>query len=258
MADLFVGIDVAIAYRKALPVSILEQGSRGVRVIPGKKLLSRPPLGPGNKRALSDEVRKDYAASVRQWLCEAEEVLNGRIVRIAIDAPRDFANEAAGRCARRAAERELDRLGISVFTTPTRSRFSHIVALAHAHIDAGKAVAKLPHANQIWMLIGFELFRELEQTYDCREVYPQAIIRKLGLGKAYKTSRHGHVEQLSAVGSRLGIESSELSLALPQSGYGARHDKLDALMSAWVASLPDEQCEHYGTLPDDVIWVPKL
>jgi hypothetical protein len=45
----------------------------------------------------------------------------------------------------------------------------------------GGSVAKLPYANKIWMLFGFELFASLKSDLksDVIEVYPFAIVRAL-------------------------------------------------------------------------------
>ena len=43
-----------------------------------------------------------------------------------------------------------------------------------------------------------------------------------------------------------------------QSGYGKRDDKLDAYLSAWVASLDENDRIPLGMRPHDVIWVPKI
>ena len=106
-------------------------------------------------------------------------------------------------------------------------------------------------------MIGFELFKVLRSEFECIEVYPQAIVRELGLGKHYKTTSEGHSEQVAALARRMNASVDGLHRQLFEIGYGSRHDKLDALMSAWVASLDEENRVALGNPPEDVIWVPR-
>ena len=69
----------------------------------------------------------------------------------------------------------MDNAGISCFTTPDAEQFERIREKALAHLRGGGAENRLPHANQLWMLVGFELFSALGQIWECRETYPQAI-----------------------------------------------------------------------------------
>jgi hypothetical protein len=41
-------------------------------------------------------------------------------------------------------------------------------------------------------------------------------------------------------------------------GYGSFHDRLDAYLSAWVASLDDCDRLALGKPPNDAIWIPRL
>jgi hypothetical protein len=60
---------------------------------------------------------------------------------------------------RREAEKALDAAGISCFTTPSAETFDFIKHKVKTHLDTGGAENRLPHANQLWMLVGFELFK---------------------------------------------------------------------------------------------------
>ena len=64
-------------------------------------------------------------------------------------------------------------------------------------------------------------------------------------------------EQLKAVAAATDWERAELGRMISAQGYGSRHDKLDAFMAAWVASLPRERLLACGQAPNDVIWVPQ-
>ena len=148
--------------------------------------------------------------------------------------------------------------GISCFKTPSLRDFRAITAKAEDHLEAGLPLFRLPHANQIWMLVGFALFRALRRKWDCIEVYPQAIARALGCEGGHKSKKEGYEEQLAAVAVATGWDTEGLRQSVAKQGYGSRHDKLDAFMAAWVASLPRKQLLACGKPPDDVIWVPKM
>jgi hypothetical protein len=81
----------------------------------------------------------------------------------------------------RASEIELARLGLSSFRTPAASAWAGIIEKCTNHLHLDGTAATLPHANQIWMLFGFELFACLKSGLRAEviEVYPFAIIRAL-------------------------------------------------------------------------------
>ena len=196
-------------------------------------------------------VRK-FAADVGAYLQAVETMLEAEIEVIAIDAPADYSLDG-----RRKGERALNANGISCFATPTRTRFKEIRKKVRHHLRNGGAENKLPHANQLWMLAGFALFRELQSRYRCLEVFPQAIVHRLGASSVHKFKKEGFSAQLEAVARASGWTAVELKDKLQQCVSGAGHDKLDAYMCAWVASLyPD--LDVYGETPDDAIWVPRI
>jgi len=193
------------------------------------------------------------AAEYVEEVCDR---LNFDLQRVAIDTPR--APCGPGR-ARRAAEVAMDRAGISCFSTPTAAKFSTIRQKAKAHLAFGGAVSRIPFGNQLWMLVGFRLFEALERVAPCIETYPQAIVRVIGAAGRHK-SVVGAVETQLAAAARytgwpVGVNGKS---ALSEIAWGASHDRLDAYLSAWVASLEEERRSPFGEPPDDVIWVPKL
>jgi hypothetical protein len=177
------------------------------------------------------------------------------ICRIAIDAP--SAPKRPG-IARRAAERSMDQQRISCFATPSHTEFNNIITRARQHLAAGGAEARIPHANQLWMLVGFALFKVLSSNYECIEVFPQATVAALGISGVHKSKREGLDAQLAGVTKATGWLCCDRTLTLDKIGYGSRHDKLDAYLSAWVASLPDHQRKPCGEASDDVIWIPYI
>jgi len=124
-------------------------------------------------------------------------------------------------------------------------------------LTAGGAVSRLPHANQLWMLVGFELFSTLANEYLCLEVYPHAIALRLGCAGLPKSSSPGYEARLKAAARVTGHSPEALSRELPRSVWGSSHDRLDALFACWIASLPQECLDAFGDPPRDVIWVPK-
>ena len=108
------------------------------------------------------------------------------------------------------------------------------------------------------MLVGFALFEELSKLAECIEVFPQAIVRAIGSGDVHKFKEEGLGAQISAAARSTGWSSAEeFEPSLESLGHGPRHDKLDAYLSAWVASLDEGDRVACGVPPHDVIWVPN-
>jgi hypothetical protein len=110
------------------------------------------------------------------------------------------------------------------------------------------------------MLFGFELFAalRLELQAEVMEVYPFAIVRALLPSCAHKSTPEGYRDQLAAIAARTGWEPQALEAQLKLTVLGSRHDRLDAFMAVWVASLPPDRRRAFGDArnPDDAIWVP--
>jgi hypothetical protein len=115
----------------------------------------------------------------------------------------------------------------------------------------------MPHANQLWMLVGFELFRQLREIWDCLEVFPQATVARINASSKHKSKREGLRTQLRAVAQLTGWPQPPAPAGLFNLGYGSLHDKLDAYLSAWVAALQESERVPIGEPPSDVIWVPR-
>lgn len=252
--DAFVGIDVAFARGKRLPVSVCIRSAGSLEVLALRSSYEKPPAGYGNVEALDERVREGFAEEVLGWLRRLEQQLMLKIRRVAIDAPSDYCCEPSGR---RAAERCLDGSGIYCFGTPTEAQFLDKVQQSRKFIEDGGAPSRLPNANQLWMLVGFDLFRVLGAEYECIETYPQAIVRTLACADEHKSTRQGLLRQIEVAAEETGMEPTVLRASLGAMGYGSLHDRLDAFLSAWVASLEEEGREALGTPPLDVIWVPK-
>jgi hypothetical protein len=160
----------------------------------------------------------------------------------------------------RASENELGRRGLSSFRTPDESKWVGIREKCVNHLDRGGSAATLPYANKIWMLFGFQLFVSLRRCLDAEviEVYPFAIVRALLQDCEHKSTEQGYRDQLVAVADRTGWQPQDLEARLKATVPGSRHDRLDAFMAAWVASLPAERRRAFGDAqrPDDSIWVP--
>ena len=220
-----------------------------------KHLGAAVPRGVGNKEITSLAPFQEAALSVARAIDRIAAEMGWQVARIAIDAP--AAPPIAGP---RVSENELGRLGQPSFRTPAAGAWDGIRQLCLEHLRSGRSTATLPHANKIWMLYGFELYRCLRVGLGVEviEVYPFAIVRALLSACKHKTTEQGYRDQLAAVASRTGWEPQELEAKLRTTVPGSRHDRLDAFMAAWVATLPREQRRAIGDAeqPDDAIWVP--
>lgn len=255
MQSAFVGVDLAIAKGKYLPVVVCTRESGRLIPKPLRRLSIIPPRGAGNAAILHAESPQRFAREAAAYIRAVCAYIGVTPARIAIDAPsapRDPLTE------RRAAEKAMDMAGISCFATPSALEFEAIRQKAHRHLARGGTEDRIPHANQLWMLAGFALFAELSHLAPCLEVFPQAIARATGSGHLHK-SRPGAVEaQLGAAARYTGWPAGDAAAPqLHDIAWGPSHDQLDAYLSAWVASLDETARIAYGVPPDDVIWVPK-
>lgn len=199
----YVGIDLACAKGKRLPVCFVrtEPGSTPKsRLTPLVVNLDRIPRGKGNREIGSVLPFQDAARCVVHVLKTIADEMRWSIKRIAIDAPAAPSTNGIRSC-----ERQLKDEGISSFPTPTPEKMDEVVKTCKIHLNEKRPLNRLPHANQIWMFYGFELFKELrnETEWETIEVYPNAIIRKLGCTK-HKSKECGYSEQLTAVAQNLG------------------------------------------------------
>jgi hypothetical protein len=241
----FCGIDVACAKTKRLPVAILVRDGSTITSLPLRTASAQPPRGMGNRLALDPAVCSQFAELTADYLNAIELEFGVQIVEVAIDAPRQ-----ASTGQRRAAEVAMDRHGISCIPTPSADRFVEIRRLAAAHLGAGGSEARIPGANQLWMLVGFELFRRLSESYKCIEVFPNAIVQRISPGCGHKSTPEGFQRQLVAFAAAAHWNQDSILTA----AHGSPHDRLDALMSAWIASLPKSNRVAHGDGAYDSIW----
>lgn len=252
----FVGIDVAFAKEKYLPIVIAQWQQNQLTPFPLRDLPMRPPRGLGNRATLDGAAIRSFARETVSYVKDVCAFLDVTPVRIALDAPRKPKQQGT---YRREAELALDAAGISCFTTPSETDFDTIRHKVEYHLTSGGQENRLPHANQLWMLVGFELFRTFEQLAPCLEVFPQAIARAIGTGNIHKSKAGAVHEQLSVASRYTGWPgSSSDAHPLHKIAFGPEHDALDAYLSAWVAALEEEYRTPLGIPPDDVIWIPKI
>lgn len=255
MRDAFVGIDVAISRTKRLPIVIAVRKGSDLVPLPLAQRPERPPHGMGNRGILEPGAARHYAQQAVAYVQEVAKAEGLRVVRVAIDAPSDYCSP---RRSCRQAEAALGGAGISYFKTPTRSRFAEITTLAQAHLRRGRPASQMPHANKLWMLAGFELFRAFGRLAECREVYPQAIACALGCAGRHKAQDHAWLTQLKAASVLTGWPNRNHARSTLHIAWGNSHDRVDAYLAAWVASLPTRALKPFGAPPDDVIWNPKV
>ena len=252
--EAFVGIDVAFAKEKRLPVCICT--IRNARLFPlalRQQELPQPPRGKGNKLSIEADIVASFALQTLAYIQAIEKALDVRIMRIALDAPSAF--KLPGR-TRRAAEQAMDKRRISCFATPSRDEFDAIIVKVKQHLKAGGSESTIPHANQLWMLVGFTLFETLGKNYECIEVFPQATASVLGCSKVHKSKVDGLAAQFLSASKATGWSGGLGELDLESAVFGPPHDRLDAYLSAWIASLPESGRIGCGVPPDDAIWIP--
>lgn len=257
MKLVFVGIDVAMAKKKRLPISVCQFEDKKLRPLQLKYGFDKPPSGMGNKEALETKKRAEFASSVSTWLKKLQCDKEMKVVRVAIDAPSTYCDDNKNR---RDSEKALGEAGISCFTTPTKEQFDQKVKKAQHHLSEGGSESKIPNANQIWMLVGFALFEQLQKDgFFCIETYPQAIVHALNCSAIHKSKKDGYAAQLESTAKATHFSSSkDLQTSLDKMGFGSRDDKLDAFLSAWVASLETNERKTYGKQPSDSIVVPNM
>lgn len=249
------GIDVAFAKNKPLPVCVCVWRGSVLEPLPLRGHgVPIPPRGTGNRAALDDASVAAFADAAVTYLRTVERLFGISIRRVAIDAPRDYASEGQ----RRQCELALDSLRISCFATPSHQQFAEIRRVVRAYLAQGGPEAAMPYANKLWMLVGFALFRRLETEFECLEVFPNAIVRALAPAGEHKSTKVGFERQVALLSNAAGWPQPKTSVSLNQICYGLRHDKLDAFMAAWVASLPRERLLGHGDGGRDTIWVPAL
>jgi len=236
MLSVFIGIDVACAKRKRLPICFAYQD--GKRLIPLEvpvTLARSIPRGIGNGAVLDAAPFAELAAVV--------------------------AAASPGRAGPRQCELALSAAGLSVFRTPSDHEWPDLLTSCRQHLNGAGSLARLPHANKIWMVYGFELFSALRRVgWPLIEVYPFAIVHALLQRHPHKSTDEGYGMQLGAIAEQTGWCSPELDALLRKTVAGSRHDRLDAFMAAWVAGLPTHAVTAYGNRHNlnDAIWVPII
>jgi hypothetical protein len=185
-----------------------------------------------------------------------EKELGVTIMRVAVDAPSDPKQDGSDR---RLAEWAPYDHGISYIKTPSMLDFDTIKQRVRDHLSANKSEIKIPHANQLWMLVGFALFCRLRKDWECIEVYPHATAWFLVAATTHKSKRPGMAAQLSAAYDFSGWPSNTdvNPDVLAGIGHAKLHDKLDAYLAACMASTPPDERYALGQPPNDCIWVPR-
>ncbi len=252
----FIGIDVACAQNKKLPICVVSAAHPLTPLAIPTSLSATIPRGLGNREITSAAPFRQAAGDVVAAINRIIKEMNWTVKRIAVDAP-----AAAPPTGSRLSESELSSNGLSSFRTPAAPVWADIREVSIKHLEVGGSTATLPYANKIWMLFGFELFAQLrkELAAEVLEVYPFAIIRALLPSCAHKSTPEGYRDQLAAVAARTGWQPLDLEAQLKATVPGNRHDRLDAFMAAWIASLPAEDRRAFGDARNvnDAIWVPS-
>ncbi|WP_414828397.1 DUF429 domain-containing protein [Alteromonas sp. H39] len=255
--DVFIGIDVACAKGKYLPLVICSKENGRLLPFPLASYPIKPPRGLGNALTLHDKLNQAFANDVANYIETVCESFHLNPIRIGIDSPLRPRDNSL---KRRVAEQALDKAGISSYTTPSIDDFEAIKAKAIAHLHADKPIPNLPHAHQIFMLLGFALNERLSKVAECIEVYPHATVKHLGVANIHKSKGNQAELQLSAMSHYTSWPRTDDDWAqVGNMCLGPMHDRVDAYSAAWVASLPEQERICFGD-PDkgDAIWIPKV
>ena len=257
MLPVYVGIDLACAKNKRLPICLVSEEERLVPLQIPTNVRDLLPRGLGNREIASENPFHVSAERVACALKQLEHEKGWRIERIAIDAP-----AAPPTSGSRLCELELFKKGLSVFKTPIESDWTTIRNQCVEHLNMRRSESTLPFANKIWMAYGFKLFSGLRASFCCEviEVYPYAIVRRLLSDVEHKSARTGYADQLAVIAHHTRWDKpDELARRLQEVVPGVKpHDRLDAFMAAWIATLPAHGRRAYGDPQDanDSIWIP--
>lgn len=221
--------------------------------LPLTAAVARPPHGIGNVATLDEACIRGFADGAAAYIRAVEDEFAVAVVRVAVDAPRGPAPDGG----RRVSESGLAARGIRFYLTPDEAGWARIRDEVRAHLAAGGDVCRLPQANRLWMLAGFALFARLQREWPCLEAFPHATGLALGAAGERKQTAAGLQARLAAVAVRTGWPDPPALDALDGVAFGARHDKLDAYLCAWVASLDEGLREAVGGPADDTIWLPS-
>jgi predicted nuclease with RNAse H fold len=215
LTSVYIGIDVACAARKRLPICVVSAEQPLTPLAIPKDLGATIPRGIGNKEVTAVASFRQAALGVASSIHRIAVEMGWRVERVAVNAP-----AAPPASNSRASENELGRLGLSSFRTPAAGAWAGIKQRCVEHLSCGGSTATLPHANKIWMLFGFELFNSLRDGLGVEviEVYPFAIVRALLPACAHKSTERGYRDQLNAVATHTGWKPQDLEAELRATG----------------------------------------
>ena len=123
--EVYVGIDVAFAKNKYLPISVcFHKDSKLCPILLKSKSTVTPPRGSGNAAIVQNiQLIKKFTHDTLRYLQEVEKSFGVTIKRIAIDAPSHPKKDGE---KRRKAELGLDKKRINCITTPSTKQFEVI------------------------------------------------------------------------------------------------------------------------------------
>jgi hypothetical protein len=116
MASVYMGIDVACAIGKRLPICVVSPGRPLTPLVIPKHLAAEIPRGVGNKEIKAAAPFEKAAREVVGAIRRIEIEMGWRIERLAVDAP-----AAPPEIGARKSEIELGHRKLSSFRTPDRS-----------------------------------------------------------------------------------------------------------------------------------------
>ena len=221
-SSVYVGIDVACAVGKRLPICVVSTSCPLMPLTIPKHLAGLIPRGVGNKEITAAAPFQEVALGVVSAIKRIAGEMVWHVERIAVDAP--AAPPATGS---RASENELGRRGLSSFRTPPEFAWEGIREKCANHLRVGSSLELFPMSTEFWMLFGFKLFACLKSGLSAEviEVYPFAIVHALLPTCEHKSTQRGYRDQLDVVAARTGWEPQNLEARLKATVPGRRHDR---------------------------------
>lgn len=247
----FIGIDLSVVKSKRPSVLFMSEDLKPISVAGIKH---KPPLGIGNAGCLDTNVVSGYVRGIVDYIKQVQDILQLQIGKIAIDSPSMY---RSSNVAIRSSEKELMSDGYTLYKTPTKAELSAAVKKLQAEVSKFGSIQSPYYSNLLWIIPGIQLFKELGKTYTCIETFPNAIVKQLDKNIGHKSNTEELYKQIGLFCKYLNIDKEELQRDLQTACVGSLHDRFDAYLCAWAASLPTEKIKIYGA-ENDTIHIPVI
>ena len=228
----YVGIDVACAAGKRLPICVVSAGQPIMPLAIPKHLGAAIPRGVGNKEITALAPFREAALGVAGSINRVALEMGWHVERAAVDAP-----AAPPEASSRTSEDELGRLGLSSFRTPAASAWDGIKHKCVEHLGSGGSTATLPHANNLDAVRLRALQFPQSRSLGSRS---SRYIRLLSSGRCYppaSTSRRSRAIGISSSRSPL-AQGGDRRISKPNYGRRCQEVVTIAWTHSWQLGLP--------------------